>query len=344
MILVTGGAGFIGSHFVRDWRRCGGAPVVNLDSLTYAGNLRNLTALADDAAYIFVQGDIRDGALITQLLDQFKPESIVNLAAETHVDRSIAGPANFVQTNVVGFSTLLEAARQYWSRLAAPQKLSFRFVNVSTDEVFGSLGPSDKPTTEADPYRPSNPYSASKAAGDHLAQAYFLTYGFPVITTNSTNNFGTCQYPEKLIPRFVDKALRGEHLPLFGDGMQVRDWLHVLDHCDALRAVLASGKPGEKFNIGAANPLSNRTVAEAICRHLDAIAPKPDRTSYNMQIKYVTDRSGHDRRYSLDASKIRRELGWQASRDFEDGLRETVEWNVAQREHENRRIVLAHGS
>jgi dTDP-glucose 4,6-dehydratase len=325
MILVTGGAGFIGANFVLDWIEATGEPVVNLDALTYAGNLANLKSLAQDARHIFVQGDIGDRPLVDKLLKDHQPRAIVHFAAESHVDRSIHGPGAFVQTNVNGTFTLLEAARGHWMSLQGAAKEAFRFHHVSTDEVYGSLKPTDAPFTETHPYEPNSPYSASKAASDHLVRAWHHTYGLPVITTNCSNNYGPYHFPEKLIPLMIVNALAGKPLPVYGDGMQVRDWLYVKDHCSAIREVLARGKVGETYNIGGWNEKPNIEIVKTICALLDELRPDPA-GSYARHITYVTDRPGHDRRYAIDARKLERELGWKPTETFETGIRKTVHW------------------
>jgi dTDP-glucose 4,6-dehydratase len=325
MILVTGGAGFIGANFVLDWIEATGEPVVNLDALTYAGNLANLKSLAQDRRHIFVQGDIGDRALVDQLLKDHQPRAIVHFAAESHVDRSIHGPGAFVQTNVNGTFTLLEAARGHWMSLQGAAKDAFRFHHVSTDEVYGSLKPNDPPFTETHPYEPNSPYSASKAASDHMVRAWHHTYGLPVITTNCSNNYGPYHFPEKLIPLMIVNALAGKPLPVYGDGMQVRDWLYVKDHCTAIREVLARGKVGETYNVGGWNEKPNIEIVKTICTLLDEL--RPDAAgSYARHITYVTDRPGHDRRYAIDARKLERELGWKPAETFETGIRKTVQW------------------
>jgi dTDP-glucose 4,6-dehydratase len=325
-LLVTGGCGFIGSNFVLDWVRGGHGRVVNLDLLTYAGNLSNLDAIAGSPAHRFVHGDIGDAALVGELLDTERPAAIVHFAAESHVDRSIHDAAAFIDTNVTGTWRLLEAARRYWSALAPGERETFRFVHVSTDEVYGSLGPGDPPFTEATPYAPTSPYAASKAAADHLARAWSHTWGLPVIVTNCSNNYGPLQFPEKLIALMIRNALRGLPLPVYGDGGQVRDWLHVADHCAALRRVLEAGRPGQTYNIGGNSERRNLDVVHALCAALDAALPdSPHRPHANL-IRFVTDRPGHDRRYAIDCGKIGRELGWQPVRRFEEGLAATVRW------------------
>jgi dTDP-glucose 4,6-dehydratase len=326
MILVTGGAGFIGSNFVLDWVAATGEPVVNLDVLTYAGNRENLRALDGDARQVFVQGDIGDFDLVAKLLAEHRPAAIVNFAAESHVDRSIHGPEDFIQTNIVGSFRLLEAVRAYWNGLAGEAKSNFRFLHVSTDEVYGSLGKSDAPFAETHRYEPNSPYSASKAASDHLVRAYHHTYGLPVLTTNCSNNYGPFHFPEKLIPLMIVNALAGKPLPVYGDGMQIRDWLYVKDHCSAIRRVLEAGRVGETYNIGGWNEMPNIEIVQTVCALLDELRPQPDGKPYQAQITYVKDRPGHDRRYAIDARKIERELGWKPAETFETGIRKTVQW------------------
>ncbi|MBO9677064.1 MAG: dTDP-glucose 4,6-dehydratase [Acidovorax sp.] len=326
MILVTGGAGFIGANFVLDWLACGDEPVVNLDKLTYAGNLHNLKGLQGDARHVFVQGDIGDGALVHRLLAEHQPRAIVNFAAESHVDRSIHGPADFIQTNVVGTFHLLEAARQYWQDLSAERKAAFRFLHVSTDEVYGTLTADAPAFTEAHCYEPNSPYSASKAASDHLVRAWHHTYGLPVLTTNCSNNYGPFHFPEKLIPLMIVNALAGKALPVYGDGMQVRDWLYVKDHCSAIRRVLEAGRLGETYNVGGWNEKANLDIVHTVCALLDELRPRADGQSYQTQITHVKDRPGHDRRYAIDARKIERELGWKPAETFDTGIRKTVQW------------------
>jgi len=327
-ILVTGAAGFIGSNFVLDWMHGVGEPVVSLDKLTYAGNLRNLAALERDARHVFVREDICNRAFVDALLAQHRPRAIVHFAAESHVDRSIHGPAEFIQTNVVGTFTLLEAVRGHWSGLASAEKDAFRFLHVSTDEVYGSLGPKDPAFSETTPYAPNSPYSASKAGSDHLVRAYHHTYGLPVLTTNCSNNYGPYQFPEKLIPLMVLNALDGKPLPVYGDGSNVRDWLYVGDHCSAIHLVLARGRPGETYNIGGAAERKNLDVVKRVCAILDDLRPR-DAGRYESLINFVTDRPGHDWRYAMDTRKIERELGWRPAESFESGLRKTVEWYLA---------------
>ena len=329
MILVTGGAGFIGSNFVLDWFTTSGESVLNLDLLTYAGNLENLSSLADDPRHIFVRGDIGDQALVTALLEQHQSRAVINFAAESHVDRSIHGPEDFIQTNVVGTFHLLESVRAYWMELEGALKEDFRFLHVSTDEVYGTLGPEDAPFTETTPYAPNSPYSASKAASDHLVRAYHHTYGLPVLTTNCSNNYGPYHFPEKLIPLCLHNALSGKPLPIYGDGLQVRDWLYVKDHCSAIRRVLEGGRVGETYNVGGWIEKPNLEVINTLCEILGELAPRQDGLSYKTQVTFVKDRAGHDRRYAIDASKIERELGWRPAETFETGIRKTVEWYLA---------------
>ena len=326
MILVTGGAGFIGGNFVLDWLAGSDEPVVNLDALTYAGNLHTLDALKNDARHVFVHGDIGDTELVSQLLTQYQPRAVVNFAAESHVDRSIHGPADFIQTNVLGTFNLLESVRAYWSGLSEPQKSAFRFLHVSTDEVYGSLEKNDAPFAETHRYEPNSPYSASKAASDHLVRAWHHTYGLPVLTTNCSNNYGPYHFPEKLIPLVILNALAGKPLPIYGDGQQIRDWLYVRDHCSAIRRVLEAGRLGETYNVGGWNEKANLEVVKTICTLLDELQPHADGQSYAEQITFVTDRAGHDRRYAIDARKLERELGWKPAETFESGIRKTVQW------------------
>jgi dTDP-glucose 4,6-dehydratase len=324
-ILVTGGAGFIGSNFVLDWLAQCDEPVVNLDLLTYAGNMRNLDTLQGNAAHTFAQGDIGDSALIERLLREHQPRAVLHFAAESHVDRSIHGPGSFIQTNVVGTYSLLESTRQFWSALPEPARANFRFLHVSTDEVYGSLGPQDAPFVETRAYEPNSPYSASKAASDHLVRAWAHTYGLPVLTTNCSNNYGPFQFPEKLIPVVIVNALAGKPLPIYGDGQQVRDWLYVGDHCSAIRRVLEQGKLNETYNVGGWNEQANIDVVRTICALLDEL--RPDAAgSYQRLLTFVKDRPGHDRRYAIDARKIERELGWRPAETFQTGLRKTVQW------------------
>jgi dTDP-glucose 4,6-dehydratase len=327
MILVTGGAGFIGSNFVLDWLANPNAEgIINLDKLTYAGNLATLESLQNDPRHIFIHGDISDKDLVSKLLKEYQPRAIVNFAAESHVDRSIHGPAEFVTTNIVGTFNLLESVREYWHDLDDLEKKVFRFHHVSTDEVYGSLSAKDPAFTETNSYEPNSPYSASKAASDHLVRAWFHTYGLPVVTTNCSNNYGPYHFPEKLIPLVILNALNGKPLPIYGDGLQIRDWLYVSDHCSAIREVLAKGKVGETYNIGGWNEKANIDVVKAICSILDELAPRSDSKSYEEQIAYVKDRPGHDRRYAIDASKLERELGWRPTETFDTGIRKTVQW------------------
>ena len=325
MIFVTGGAGFIGSNFVLDWLAGSSEAVVNFDKLTYAGNLDNLVSLKDDARHHFVRGDICDKDAVLALLEKHQPRAIVHFAAESHVDRSIHGPAAFITTNINGTFALLEAARAYHGRLAGPLKDAFRFLHVSTDEVYGSLGPLDAPFTETTAYAPNSPYSASKAASDHLVRAYHHTYGLPTLTTNCSNNYGPYHFPEKLIPLVIANALAGKPLPVYGDGRQVRDWLYVSDHCAAIRRVLEAGRPGEVYNVGGWNELTNIDVVHTLCDILDRLVPKAG-GSYRDQLVFVPDRPGHDRRYAIDARKIERELGWKPRESFETGILKTVQW------------------
>ncbi len=330
MILVTGGAGFIGSNFVLEWLAAEGTPVVNLDKLTYAGNLGNLVSVRDDARHFFVRGDIADRELVAGLLQKHRPRAIVHFAAESHVDRSIHGPGEFIQTNVVGTFSLLEEARAYWSALGLDERASFRFLHVSTDEVYGSLGADDPAFSETTPYSPNSPYAASKAGSDHLVRAYHHTYGLPTITTNCSNNYGPYQFPEKLIPLVILKAIDGKPLPVYGDGRNVRDWLYVADHCSAIRVALAKGAPGETYNIGGSAERANIDVVTSICAVLDEL--RPAGAPHRKLITYVTDRPGHDRRYAVATARIRRELKWQPDNRFESALRATVEWYLANME------------
>ena len=327
MLLVTGGAGFIGGNFVLDWLANPNAEgILNLDKLTYAGNLTTLEPLKGDQRHLFIHGDIGNQALVKELLAKHKPRAIINFAAESHVDRSIHGPAEFIQTNIVGTFNLLECAREYWNSLEGGAKESFRFHHVSTDEVYGSLSATDPAFTELTPYEPNSPYSASKAASDHLVRAWFHTYGFPVVTTNCSNNYGPYHFPEKLIPLVILNALNGKALPVYGDGQQVRDWLYVGDHCSAIRKVLDIGKLGETYNIGGWNEKANIEVVHTICHILDELKPRADGKSYAEQITFVKDRPGHDRRYAIDASKVEHELGWRPAETFDTGIRKTVQW------------------
>ena len=329
MILVSGGAGFIGSNFVLDWVAAGGGPVVNLDKLTYAGNLENLRSLQGDPRHVFVQGDIGDQQLVGELLARHQPRAVVNFAAESHVDRSIHAPGTFIETNVVGTFRMLEAVRAYWGGLQGAAKEDFRFLHGSTDEVYGSLSAADPAFTEQNKYEPNSPYSASKAASDHLVRAYHHTYGLPVLTTNCSNNYGPFHFPEKLIPLMIVNALAGKPLPVYGDGQQIRDWLYVGDHCSAIRRVLEAGRVGEVYNVGGWNEKPNIEIVQTICALLDQLQPRADGASYREQITYVKDRPGHDRRYAIDARKIERELGWKPQETFDTGIRKTVQWYLA---------------
>jgi dTDP-glucose 4,6-dehydratase len=325
-ILVTGGAGFIGSNFVLDWLAGSDEAVVNLDALTYAGNVHNLDSLRGNPHHIFVHGDIGDDALVGQLLAEHQPRAVLHFAAESHVDRSIHGPGAFVQTNIVGTFQLLEAIRAYWGALEPEGKAAFRLLHVSTDEVFGSLAKDAPAFTETHPYEPNSPYSASKAASDHLVRAYHHTYGLPVVTTNCSNNYGPLHFPEKLIPLMIVNAQAGKPLPVYGDGQQIRDWLYVKDHCAAIRCVLAQGRLGETYNVGGWNEMPNLDIVHTVCDLLDELKPRADGSSYRTQIAFVTDRPGHDRRYAIDANKIHRELGWRPAETFASGIRKTVQW------------------
>ncbi|HKP67546.1 MAG TPA: dTDP-glucose 4,6-dehydratase [Casimicrobiaceae bacterium] len=329
MILVTGGAGFIGSNFILDWLARDDEPIVNLDKLTYAGNMRSLASLTGDDRHRFVRGDIGDANAVRAVLTEHRPRAIVNFAAETHVDRSIHGPAAFIETNVVGTFALLECVRAWWSALPSGERDAFRFLHVSTDEVYGSLGPADPAFSETTPFAPNSPYSASKASSDHFVRAYRHTYGLPTLTTNCSNNYGPHQFPEKLIPLMIVNALIGRALPVYGDGRNVRDWLYVGDHCSAIRAVLERGRPGETYNVGGSAEMANIDVVRTLCALVDERRPGLD---CQRLITYVTDRPGHDRRYAIDATKIRRELGWTASETFESGMRRTVDWYVSNSE------------
>ncbi len=325
-LLVTGGAGFIGSNFVLDWLDQSDEPVINLDKLTYAGNLENLASLKDDPRHLFVQGDIGDFDHVSRLLAEHQPRAVVNFAAESHVDRSIHGPGEFIQTNIVGTFQLLEAVRAYWGGLPDERKTAFRLLHVSTDEVYGSLGKTDPAFTETNRYEPNSPYSASKAASDHLVRAYHHTYGLPVLTTNCSNNYGPYHFPEKLIPLLIVNSLAGKPLPVYGDGQQIRDWLYVKDHCSAIRCVLEKGTVGETYNVGGWNEKPNLEIVHTVCALLDELRPRADGKPYKDQITYVTDRPGHDRRYAIDARKLERELGWKPAETFETGIRKTVQW------------------
>lgn len=331
-LLVTGGAGFIGGNFVLDWLASSDEKIINLDKLTYAGNPATLATLNDDARHVLVQGDIGDKNLVTALLREHQPRAVVNFAAESHVDRSIHGPGDFIQTNIVGVFNLLEATRDYFASLSPQLQADFRFLHVSTDEVYGSLGPEDAPFTEQNPYEPNSPYSASKAASDHLVRAWHHTYGLPVITTNCSNNYGPYHFPEKLIPLVILNALAGKPLPIYGDGQQIRDWLYVKDHCSAIRCVLNGGEPGQTYNIGGWNEKSNLEVVHTICALLDELQPRQDGAAYSAQITFVADRPGHDRRYAIDATKIQRELDWFPAETFETGIRKTVQWYLDNQE------------
>lgn len=329
MILVTGGAGFIGSNFVLDWLAQSDEQIINLDKLTYAGNLQNLAPLSQDSRHIFVKGDIGDTRLVSQLLTQYQPRTIINLAAESHVDRSILGPEDFIQTNILGTFRLLEATHAYWRELESTAKQSFRFLHVSTDEVYGSLKKNEPAFTEAHRYEPNSPYSASKAASDHLVRAYHHTYGLPILTTNCSNNYGPFQFPEKLIPLMIVNALAGKSLPVYGDGQQVRDWLYVTDHCSAIRRVLERGTPGETYNIGGWNEKPNIEIVQTICSLLEESHPG---TNFHNLITHVQDRPGHDRRYAIDATKIERELDWRPVETFATGIRKTIQWYLNNRQ------------
>ncbi len=328
-ILITGGAGFIGGNFALDWLAQSDERVINLDKLTYAGNPETLASLASDSRHVLVQGDIGNSTLVAELLAKHRPRAVLNFAAESHVDRSIHGPEDFVQTNIVGTFHLLEAVRAYWDTLPETDKAAFRFLHVSTDEVYGSLATGDAAFTESHRYEPNSPYSASKAASDHLARAWHHTYGLPVLTTNCSNNYGPYHFPEKLIPLMIVNALAGKPLPVYGDGLQVRDWLYVKDHCSAIRRVLAAGQVGEVYNVGGWNEKPNIEIVHTVCRLLDEMRPQADGQSYNRQITYVQDRRGHDRRYAIDARKLERELGWKPAETFESGIRKTIAWYLA---------------
>jgi dTDP-glucose 4,6-dehydratase len=328
-ILITGGAGFIGANFVLDWLTASDEPIINLDKLTYAGNPESLNSLQDDKRHQLVQGDIGDAALVTRLLAKHRPRAVVNFAAESHVDRSIHGPGDFIETNIVGTFRLLESVRGYWVALPDADKLAFRFLHVSTDEVYGSLAKDDPAFAETHSYQPNSPYSASKAASDHLVRAWHHTYGLPVLTTNCSNNYGPYHFPEKLIPLIIVNALAGKPLPVYGDGMQVRDWLYVRDHCSAIRRVLEAGRLGEVYNVGGWNEKPNIEIVQTVCGLLDELRPRADGKPYGKQISYVTDRPGHDRRYAIDARKLEAELGWKPAETFETGIRKTVQWYLA---------------
>ncbi|TXL13962.1 dTDP-glucose 4,6-dehydratase [Methylococcaceae bacterium HT4] len=326
MIFVTGGAGFIGANFVLDWLAENDESIVNIDKLTYAGNLESLSSLQGDNRHIFVQGDIGDASLISELLEKHQPRAVINFAAESHVDRSIHGPEAFIQTNVVGTFHLLEAIRAYWNKLDGNSKQNFRLLHVSTDEVYGSLAKDEPAFTETHQYEPNSPYSASKAASDHLVHSYHHTYGLPVLTTNCSNNYGPYHFPEKLIPLIIVNALAGKSLPVYGDGQQIRDWLYVKDHCSAIRRVLAAGTSGETYNVGGWNEKPNLEIVHTVCSLLDELRPRADKQGYAEQISFVTDRLGHDRRYAIDARKIERELDWKPVETFDTGIRKTVQW------------------
>ncbi|MEY4154813.1 MAG: dTDP-glucose 4,6-dehydratase [Pseudomonadota bacterium] len=325
-VLITGGAGFIGANFVLDWVANSDEKIVNLDKLTYAGNLESLASLKNNPQHVFVQGDIGDVALLPKLLAEHQPRAVLNFAAESHVDRSIHGPGEFIETNIVGTFRLLESVRGYWHGLSAEAQSQFRFLHVSTDEVYGSLAPQDPAFTEHHQYEPNSPYSASKAASDHLVRAWHHTYGLPVVTTNCSNNYGPLHFPEKLIPLMIVNALAGKPLPVYGDGMQVRDWLYVKDHCSAIRRVLEGGRLGETYNVGGWNEKPNIEIVKTVCALLDELRPRADGASYSTQISHVKDRPGHDRRYAIDARKLEKELGWKPSETFETGIRKTVAW------------------
>jgi dTDP-glucose 4,6-dehydratase len=331
VILVTGGAGFIGSNFVIDWLNHSDEPVVNVDALTYAGNLDNLASVLQDGRHHFIHGDISDRRILDRVFAEYTPRAVVHFAAESHVDKSIHGPRAFIDTNVFGTYALLESVRNFWTSLTSEGQGSFRFLHVSTDEVYGSLGESDPPFTEENPYEPNSPYSASKAASDHLVRAWHHTYGLPTLTTNCSNNYGPFHFPEKLIPLIIVNALAGKPLPVYGDGMQVRDWLYVADHCSAIREVLTRGRPGQTYNIGGWNEKRNIEIVHAVCTLLDELQPDPD-GPYARLIRHVTDRPGHDRRYAIDARKIERELGWRPTETFETGIRKTVCWYLSHSE------------
>jgi len=332
MIFVTGGAGFIGANFVLDWLLQSNEPIVNIDKLTYAGNLGSLKSLQNDSRHIFVQGDIGDPVLMTELLEKYQPRAVLNFAAESHVDRSIHGPEAFIHTNIVGTFQLLESIRAYWNKLAGEAKINFRFLHVSTDEVYGSLAQDEPAFTETHRYEPNSPYSASKAASDHLVRSYHHTYGLPVLTTNCSNNYGPYHFPEKLIPLVFVNAMAGKELPIYGDGQQIRDWLFVTDHCSAIRRVLEVGTLGETYNVGGWNEKANLDIVHTVCALLDELRPRSDGKKYSEQIAFVTDRAGHDQRYAIDARKIERELGWKPAETFETGIRKTVQWYLDNQE------------
>jgi len=326
MILVTGGAGFIGSNFIMNWLGLGKCPIVNLDKLTYAGNLNNLSSLANDSRYTFVYGDIGDRNLVRELLYKYQPFAVINFAAETHVDRSIYCPENFIQTNILSSFNLIDECLSYWKQLTPPQKESFRFVDISTDEVYGSLTSNDPPSKESAQFTPNSPYAASKASFDHLVRAYHQTFALPVLTTHCSNNFGPFQFPEKLIPLVIVNALQGKPLPIYGDGMQIRDWIYVNDHCEAINSVIEKGTPGSSYNIGHETKKTNLDIVKAICKLLDELRPDSPYAPHEKLIEFIADRPGHDRRYALDAEKIKKELGWQPKETFDNGLRKTVTW------------------
>jgi dTDP-glucose 4,6-dehydratase len=326
MIFVTGGAGFIGANFIMNWLLQNDEHIVNIDALTYAGNLESLSSLQNDTRHIFIKGDIGDTTLITELLEKYQPRAVLNFAAESHVDRSIHGPETFIQTNVVGTFHLLESARIYWNKLKDKPKTNFRFLHVSTDEVYGSLSKDEPAFSETHRYEPNSPYSASKAASDHLVRSYHHTYGLPVLTTNCSNNYGPYHFPEKLIPLVIVNALAGKVLPVYGDGQQIRDWLYVKDHCSAIRRVLEAGKSGETYNIGGWNEKANLDIVHTVCALLDELRPRQDGKKYCEQIAFVADRPGHDQRYAINAQKIERELGWKPAETFETGIQKTVQW------------------
>ncbi len=328
-LLVTGAAGFIGANFVLDWLASSQESIINLDKLTYAGNLETLSSLQGDARHVFVRGDIGDAELVNRLLAKHQPRAVLNFAAESHVDRSILGPVDFIETNIVGTFRLLESVRGYWSALPESSKSAFRFLHVSTDEVYGSLSKDDPAFAETHRYEPNSPYSASKAASDHLVRAWHHTYGLPVLTTNCSNNYGPYHFPEKLIPLMIVNALAGKPLPVYGDGMQIRDWLYVKDHCSAIRRVLEAGRLGETYNVGGWNEKPNIEIVKTVCALLDELRPRADGKPYAQQISYVTDRPGHDRRYAIDARKLEAELGWKPAETFETGIRKTVQWYLA---------------
>ncbi|GAA5786406.1 dTDP-glucose 4,6-dehydratase [Chitiniphilus shinanonensis] len=329
MILVTGGAGFIGANFVLDWLSIYEEPIVNLDKLTYAGNLDTLADIRNDARHVFMHGDIADRETVAALLEKYQPRAIINFAAETHVDRSIHGPEVFIKTNIVGIFNLLESTLSYWKALPPERQAAFRFLHVSTDEVYGTLSPTAEPFTEASPYEPNSPYAASKASSDHLVRAWHCTYGLPTLITNCSNNYGPYHFPEKLIPLTILNALAEKPIPIYGDGKQVRDWLFVKDHCAAIRRVLEGGKAGEGYNVGGWNEKTNLDVVNIICKLLDEARPRPNGDSYSRLIEFVSDRPGHDRRYAIDAGKLERELGWRPAESFETGIKKTVEWYLS---------------